>query len=496
MVKAIIIAIIAITALISITASATYFAAMQERVPVSQCADKDQGLKAELTSSWISYINSTGLYEYGAQATITNAKQQNVTLTKLQATFTGEYRNQTWSRTFPMQDITLTAGGVASVTLYSGDTVTIDFDNQPIGGGSDAVTGDYLTLAMNQRNLGLIVMIEGNAPTGYFNIEAKPLQSTAPTAVELSGNTYSGPYEFPWPFNYHPQKYYRYQPLQRGVLGTEKFPALKLINGPSFSLVSLSTVQARTITVLGGSGPRVYSLTDDGFDFNADKWTSLGRDGDYVYFYGVEENYLAANGALYHVMNPTEVSSEKMLDPVEVAEEIIASKLGEDYTRSYFSNPSVGYNEGGGDLTHVVSFDYRIIVGNYSRLQPVSLDFDQNWKLSQSLNMPSVSNLQPFNVTESMARMIAVEAGVPKGPYGLQSGIWILGSGMGVGASAYEDKYVWYVYSWIDPPSSILRRDTYAEIDPVSGVVYTVGQGEFLGIGARAAALTAIGAGG
>ncbi|MCX6655436.1 MAG: hypothetical protein NTY03_09995 [Candidatus Bathyarchaeota archaeon] len=41
----------------------------------------------------------------------------------------------------------------------------------------------------------------------------------------------------------------------------------------------------------------------------------------------------------------------------------------------------------------------------------------------------------------------------------------------------YDDRYVWHVSSWIDPPSSNPRRNTYAIIDPVSGEVYAVHQG-------------------
>jgi hypothetical protein len=50
----------------------------------------------------------------------------------------------------------------------------------------------------------------------------------------------------------------------------------------------------------------------------------------------------------------------------------------------------------------------------------------------------------------------------------------------------YDNRYVWYVSSWIDPPSSNPRRNTYAIIDPVSGEVYAVlqpGWGSIISIG-------------
>ena len=442
---------------------------------------RNQGQEAEITDSWISYTNQTGLYEYGAQITFTNTQQQNVTLTNLWATITWTYRNYTWSRTYPLQNLAITAGGKASVDVKSGDIAPADFAYEPIGTGITVAPGGYLKLAVNQPYLGLSVRVNGVVASGTFDIEASHLRGPKPTTEELTVKTYSGPYGS---LSFDPLLWdkFHYQPLQRGVLGTGKFPLMRVISGSSYNSVTVTTVTVRTITVLESSGPRVYTLTDETNDFDAAKWGSLGKDGDYVYFYGIEEDYLAANGGLYHVLQPTEVSAVKMLDPVEVAREVIVSRLGEEYVRRYFSNPLVNYQPGDVNNTHVVSFDYGITVGNYTSLQRVWLLFDEGWKLSDSVYIPRLDNLQPFNVTESQAKAIAVEAGVPMGAYGLEAMLGYSGDLSGSGA-AYSDKYVWYVSSWIDPPSSNPRRNICAVIDPLSGVVYAVQQGGIASIG-------------
>ena len=80
------------------------------------------------------------------------------------------------------------------------------------------------------------------------------------------------------------------------------------------------------------------------------------------------------------------------------------------------------------------------------------------------------------------AKEIAVKAGIPAEPYGLEayignSGIWP------DYPTEYQGKYVWSVGSWIDPPSANPRRSLYAVIDPVTGRLYVVEQGGSVSIG-------------
>ena len=108
------------------------------------------------------------------------------------------------------------------------------------------------------------------------------------------------------------------------------------------------------------------------------------------------------------------------------------------------------------------------------------LYFNQDWNLTRIEYLPQADNLQPFNVTKAQAKVIAVEAGVPVGLYGVEA--WLGYSGdPSDSIGVYANKYVWYVSSWVDPPSSIPRKNIYAVIDPTSGKVYTVLHGGWMG---------------
>jgi hypothetical protein len=319
--------------------------------------------------------------------------------------------------------------------------------------------GEVIDQALLQRNLGLRVFLEGTASQlnnhETFNVEASTLRGVGALHEKLGyarnvtnglDSSYLDRYfsDFSALARSTAQELYTYQPLQRGVLGTGEFPMLITQNDPGvYHSVSLTVVNARTITVSSGDGLRVYYLADGNinFDYYLDKF---GHDGDAVYFYGDVYTYVAQNGAWYTLMQPTEVSSVAIRNPVEVAQGVIASRLGYYYAYRYFFVQDVEYNSDIENFSHTVILDYRVTVGNYSNVQQIYLDFNQNWNLTQSTGIPLEGNLQPFKVTESMARVIALGAGVPKGPYGLGSDVWYFGYHMGV-PSAYEGKYAWYV---------------------------------------------------
>ena len=72
---------------------------------------------------------------------------------------------------------------------------------------------------------------------------------------------------------------------------------------------------------------------------------------------------------------------------------------------------------------------------------------------------------------------ISVKAGLPVGPYGVIAKIVYWGHSTAGSVTAYDDRYVWDVFSWLDSPDSNPRRYNYAIIDPLSGEAYTVLQG-------------------
>lgn len=451
------------------------------------------GATLELTHIWINYDNDTGLYQYGAQLNITNTRQSTIILTSLQVVFSGEGRNRPWSGVLPSRDVNLTSGETKILNVLSPDVQASNL-------GMLGVTkpDEYLDLALRQTNLGIRVFLEGTDSSSEatpFEAEVKGLLAGNATSEDFTYTrdiTHLG-LDSQWlerwigDFNYLPtQDLFKIQPLQRGVLGTSQFPMINFIDNvlTSYHLVSLTIVKARTITVPAADGPRVYYLFSRAYNFDDYlKDDSLGRDGDSVYFYGDVFNYLAQTGTRYLVMFPTGVSSTAIRDPVEVAKSVIVSRVGEDYFRRYFSDPSAGYDEWAGNETHTVTFTYRISVRNYTISQPIYLYFDANWRLTSGAGLiPAEGNLQPFNVSEEQAKMIAVKAGIPSEPYGLDA---FIGNGGVVPGkpSEYQGKYVWYVSAWIDPPNSNPRRNLSAIIDPVTGRLYGVEQGGIASIG-------------
>jgi len=447
-----------------------------------------EGATLELTHTWINYYNNTGLYQYGAQLRITNTRQSTMTLSSLQVIFSGEGRNRRWSGVCPAEEITIASGESKVINVYSPDVQA-----SLLGMLGTTRPDEYLHLVIRQTNLGIRIVLEGTDSSTeeatLFEAEAEGLPTGNASEAEFTyarDITHLGldsQFLDRWSgdFNYLPtQDLFKYQPLQRGIIGTARFPMLNFIGSSltSYHSVSLSIVDARTITVSSTDGPKVYYLFSRGYNFDeylTDK--ALGRDGDSVYFYGDVFNYLAQTGTHYSLMFPTEVSNVETRDPVEVAKGVIVSRVGEDYFQRYFSDPTAGYDKWVGNETHGVTFTYHISVGNYSTSQVIYLYFDAKWRLTErSEYIPAEGNLQPFNVTEEQAKEIAVKAGIPPEPYGLEANIG--NSGIYPNEpTEYQGKYVWFVRTWIDPPGANPRRNLYAVIDPITGKLYAVDQG-------------------
>jgi hypothetical protein len=94
-----------------------------------------------------------------------------------------------------------------------------------------------------------------------------------------------------------------------------------------------------------------------------------------------------------------------------------------------------------------------------------------------SYGIPLESNLQPFNVTKEEAMRLAVEAGLPDGPYELEARILCMGGSDILPLRGYEDKYIWEVTSWNDPPWARTRTERHALVDPNTGQVYAIRMG-------------------
>ena len=440
---------------------------------------KLEGVTSKIANQWFGYVNETGQYAYGAQIILTNTKSTNLALTNLHAEVYGVGGTGSWSSGVPIaSSITLPPGGSKTIDIYSSNLNTTT-----LGAAGAKGSFGYLSSIEDQWNK-MIFRLEGDTRSYgdplQFDIFAGPSSGMRMTTDQRVGDHYSGLFWF-----ITPNAYFIYQPPQRGVIGTAKFPYLTLLGGSDHYSVSLSMVDARTLTVQGSEGPVIFYMMDGEFKF-ASLLNSFGRDGDQIYFYGNVMNYTAPNGGSYRLIQLTETSTSEIVDPEEVAKNLIVSRVGEDYFRKYFSGPSVGYDRFGGNSTHVVTYQYHMSIGGYSTSQDIALSFNYFGKLTGGAEfIPMLGNLQPFNVTLEKAEEMAVNAGVPRTPFGLEASIGFWSHTPGGPVNSWNDKYVWSVSSWLDPSSSNPRREVYAFIDPVSGEVYSVQQGEvgFVSIG-------------
>jgi len=171
-------------------------------------------------------------------------------------------------------------------------------------------------------------------------------------------------------------------------------------------------------------------------------------------------------------LNETISSLEK--NPIVKAATMIISRVGVDYFKEYFHDPTTKATTYDAN-TIIVNYKYRIGVGEYVVDQNVSFYFHPKYVLSYGI--PLESNLQPFNVTKEEAMRLAVEAGLPDGPYELEARILCMGGSDILPLRGYEDKYIWEVTSWNDPPWARTRTERHALVDPNTGQVYAIRMG-------------------
>jgi hypothetical protein len=137
------------------------------------------------------------------------------------------------------------------------------------------------------------------------------------------------------------------------------------------------------------------------------------------------------------------VLSEAQVDgesPELQAERMLIEAVGQKYFVTWFTFSGVKYNlDSPSEWLSVVSYWYRLSVGNYSSYEMVSFYFDKMNQFIRSDKMPSQGNLMPFNISRGEAIKIAL-AEVTKEYYELDADIeW------GVVDVFNESRYVWLV---------------------------------------------------
>jgi hypothetical protein len=158
-------------------------------------------------------------------------------------------------------------------------------------------------------------------------------------------------------------------------------------------------------------------------------------------------------------------------DPTVKAVNTIISHVGVEYFNQYFHDPSVQTPQWNPNVT-IVTYKYRIQVGNYTTERNVPFYFYPD--LTDHYGIPIENNLQPFSVTAEEAKKLAVDEGLPEGPYELEAYITYVGPGDLFPLTGDEEKYVWNIISWEDPPWANPRKRQSAHVDPITGKVYVV----------------------
>jgi len=140
------------------------------------------------------------------------------------------------------------------------------------------------------------------------------------------------------------------------------------------------------------------------------------------------------------------VLSETQVDEVSPelqAERILVEAVGRRYFETWFTFSGVRYNlDTPSEWLSVVSYLYRLSVGNYSGFERVCFYFDKMNRFNRSLGVPFQGNLMPFNVSQGEAIKIALTE-VTREYYELDADIeWGKAPFMHV---FNESKYVWFV---------------------------------------------------
>jgi len=161
-------------------------------------------------------------------------------------------------------------------------------------------------------------------------------------------------------------------------------------------------------------------------------------------------------------------------DPIVKAANMIISQVGVEYFNQYFHDPSVQTSKWNPNVT-IVTYKYRIQVGNYTTEWNVPFYFYPN--LTYHYCIPTENNLQPFTVTAEEAKKLAVDEGLPDGPYELEAYIQYVGPGDVFPLTGDEEKYVWGIVSWEDPSWANPRKRQSAHVDPITSEVYVISHG-------------------
>jgi hypothetical protein len=164
------------------------------------------------------------------------------------------------------------------------------------------------------------------------------------------------------------------------------------------------------------------------------------------------------------------------VSPELQAERMLVEAVGRRYFEAWFTFTRVEYNlDSPSEWLSVVSYLYRISVGDYYGFERVYFYFDKMNQFIRSAKMPSRGNLMPFNVSQGEAIEIAL-AEVTKEYYELDADIeWGVDDFYGFN----ESRYVWFVnFHHPEGPTSG-GGATGVLVDPYSGEILDISRKEW-----------------
>jgi DNA-binding transcriptional ArsR family regulator len=172
-------------------------------------------------------------------------------------------------------------------------------------------------------------------------------------------------------------------------------------------------------------------------------------------------------------LNATLTVLEK--NPLVKASTMIIDRFGVDYFTKYFHDPEVFATQSEPNSASVV-YKYWIEADGYTEDRNITFYFDQSGS-GFVWGLPPIDNIQPFKVSMADAKQLALQAGLPDSPYGLEARILGDFEGDVRPTPLWVGRYVWHIISLIDPPWARTRIYKQALVDPNSGQVYAIRMG-------------------
>lgn len=266
------------------------------------------------------------------------------------------------------------------------------------------------------------------------------------------------------------------------------FPTIKsTYQRGSEKVTWISVVKIYTLVTSNGDRGEPYYLVDCGHRpvYAVSREYDELRDEPNLWVFGHMFRYRGPDNETYTMLDPIEIHTEPVSDLVALAEEVLVEEVGRIYFLRHFSDPQLN-KEFFDDLDwkYIVSYKYKIKIGDYEKTTSVYIYFDENREPISTEGIPLEGNRIPFSVNRDEAIKIAEGAGL-RAEYGpfiaeiIYIGNWDWAENE---TPAFQGRYVWSVSVWLDDPDTSPSTRQTALIDVKTGRLYNVKRLTFVAI--------------